>query len=650
MGAGPRVKADTPFRNDWPNTPDFTFNFPYMMGLGGGAPIGTAPSSNMPKIAIIGGGVAGLTCMRELRRCGYGDIDLFEATSRIGGRNSSYATGLPSVSGNFTAYELGAMRFPLFNGNSVMKHYFDQFKITTQAFPDPGTVDTGIWLNQGRGASGARPNIDIDLWKASDQQPPADFTSVWKKWEAFNKLVTDEQYGMPHAYALGEEAWQAWWLSFANYYRERNFLEIALTPAKPKDPSTVTEPYFGGLGMTAEEARLFYTIGAGDGSWGAFFALSCLYPIRTLLCGFGEDHQLVQGRFINGQFDERAPEYGKESFDSLFQKFRGPYYIGIQSLAESLFYTPMATNDGSAESLYAQLNRSSAPELTNGLNLFISSNVSVFKRKGSLIELTSVIRGRDFTADYDIVICTPTTWAVQTSLPSVFEELPSYFWDAYHSSHWITSCKVFYPLKEKYWAKAGNKIPQIIVSDTALQDSYGYSCDVPAGTKDPGVLLLSYTWEDDAIKLLADVGQDASFGSRMLSELNKITTSAASIQQSITDYVVADTPIIQHWTSEPYYRGCAKLYHPGNEFENYNLLKHNQTNGKGTNLYLAGEGTSVYGGWTEPALRHALDAVVNIVNDTGGTFKEGFSFSDYPQYSSNNPYEEKAVPWAPVPQ
>jgi tryptophan 2-monooxygenase len=49
----------------------------------------------------------------------------------------------------------------------------------------------------------------------------------------------------------------------------------------------------------------------------------------------------------------------------------------------------------------------------------------------------------------------------------------------------------------------------------------------------------------------------------------------------------------------------------------------------------AGEAYSVEGGWTEPALRSALEAVMRVIYNTGGTFLNGFTFeTDYPTYDA----------------
>jgi tryptophan 2-monooxygenase len=111
------------------------------------------------RIAVVGAGMAGLTAARELFRCGYTNIDIFEASDRIGGRN--YSIPAPD---RLTTYEMGAMRMPFFTQpgaqNCVLDYYRNLFGITTQPFPDPGsaaTASTGIYINDGRGPDRDEP-------------------------------------------------------------------------------------------------------------------------------------------------------------------------------------------------------------------------------------------------------------------------------------------------------------------------------------------------------------------------------------------------------------------------------------------------------------------------------------------------------------
>src|SRR5206468_1664229 len=94
------------WRSIYPNSADFNFNYWRLLDNVRGSSVG---QNNRPKlrVAIIGAGIAGLTAARELFRSGYTNIDIYEASRRLGGRTYS----LP-VAGQHTVFEMGAMRLP----------------------------------------------------------------------------------------------------------------------------------------------------------------------------------------------------------------------------------------------------------------------------------------------------------------------------------------------------------------------------------------------------------------------------------------------------------------------------------------------------------------------------------------------------------
>ncbi|MEG3941133.1 FAD-dependent oxidoreductase [Microcoleus sp. S36b_A3] len=89
-----------------PNTADFNFNYYHLLEINKNQSIGCNNDPQI-KVAIIGAGIAGLTAARELFRCGYTNIDIYEASHRIGGRTYSRL-----VEGQHTVLEMGAMRMP----------------------------------------------------------------------------------------------------------------------------------------------------------------------------------------------------------------------------------------------------------------------------------------------------------------------------------------------------------------------------------------------------------------------------------------------------------------------------------------------------------------------------------------------------------
>lgn len=629
-----------PWQFPFPNTADFNFNYWQLLDAASSTAIAQNQNPQL-RCAIVGAGVAGLVAARELFRCGVTNIDVYEASDRLGGRNWS----IPAP-GQYTSFEMGAMRMPFFwpagsnppnygpgSQSCVLDYYCALFNVTTQDFPDPGSeavTSTGIYMNDGRGPDDQGPP-SLLIWSSPDgQQPPPSpvLARIYACWENFASMVTTAS-----AEAYGTPAWERFWQGLVQNYWTINFRELTYMPAisqyDPNNPG-----FFGGLGMTDDQAWDFYVIGAGDGGWGAFFDISALYPIRTLLFGFASHHQLVQGVFAIGSF-QPGPYYQEPVQDNLGQGIASPNYLGLQSVADCLMFAPATRTQSGPMSFY------DATRAYPNINLYTQNPASVIRRDGAAIIIGSPALGEK---TYDAVIVTSSTWALEmNSVFQGFDEntVPREVTLSMKESHWITSCKVFYPLTQRYWEAPNpngplfDPIPQVINTDTFLQNVYGMAVTA-GGRADPGVLLVSYTWEDDANKFAA-VADDATLARQCLQKLDEVLLSCANIQTTMSQYVDTSTPVVIHWERQPSYRGCAKLYRERSWNLDYSLLRYNQTVSAQSGLYFAGEGYSVEGGWTEPALRLALDAVIHLMQNAGATFLNGFSFSDYPQYSGWNP-------------
>ena len=487
-------------------------------------------------------------------------------------------------------------------------------------------------------ASNPLPNSpQLMIWEKGAENPPTEILQeVLKKWQKFADSFTNE---VKDRYD-GTEKWTKFWQKVVQRYWDVNFRDFVREPAKNFSEEN-DKADFGGLGMTDIEADLFYTIGAGDGAWGAFYEISSLYVIRTLLFGYLNKHQLIKGLFDNnGKFiGAEKPQYKQKLKDSLDKEFDGPNFLGVETFADCLFFQPVKSSCDKAgkKSLYDAM---VAEDFD--VKLFLQNPVSKLEKLDcGKIKLDSA----NATEEYDIVIPTLSPWAGQLSIdiegfekfpkePDEQEsEIPFLVAHSLKTMHWITSCKIFYPLKERYWEKS--KIPQIITTDTILKDVYGYAVDDTA-EKEAGVLLVSYTWEDDANKFLASE-DDEGLARELLNKLDDILRNCSNIGVPISPYVNTSQPVVIQWAKQPSYRGCAKLYRERTEDENYTLLRYNQERSKHTNIYFAGEAFSVTGGWTEPAFRSALDAVIHIINDTKGEFMGEFDFDKYPKYSNWTP-------------
>lgn len=384
---------------------------------------------------------------------------------------------------------------------------------------------------------------------------------------------------------------------------------------------------FGGMGMSPEESAIFYAIGIGDGSWGAFYDVCCLYPLRTAIFGFSSQLQLIHGRVDSMGNPLDAPHLNSEAvFDSTGRRFDRPRYIGLAALDECLLFMKI---DETGKSVYEH-----SRERTHGL--LTDSSVTRLKKLAN--QQTRVYfngnhsqpkETREHFEDFDSVIVTLPSWLIETRirLENFTEEmLPFETINAWKTAHWETSCKVYAPLKKSFLSK-NTTIPQAIVTDSFIHDVYTYRYNENYSYD---CILLSYTWEDDATKLASF--SDKELVTKCAEELDRILMNAANIQEKISPYIGIDQAVVQRWITDKNSLGCAKLYRPGTYYDAVGLMKYNRDYAHVSGLYFSGESFSVDAGWTEPCFRGAVDAVIHICNKTAATFNGGFAMSDYPHY------------------
>lgn len=617
-----RKSQENSWRPNYPNPADFRFDYFKLLNnaQNGLADLAEEGLAIRKKVAIVGAGCAGMVTARELYRCGL-DVTIYEASDRIGGR--LYTEKNPSDASQ-TGMEMGAMRMPFFNTpdeeNCILSYYLfkeqaSNHKAKYAQFPNPGNVDessyTGIYLNDGKGPNGTDDTIEMIRWDNNTHPQNDAIADIGKKVtefvEKFDKKISS-------IYVQDNDKWELLWGKIVAHYGKLTFDDLVFLAPKVDNHSTQTGD-FGGFGLNSDQASLLYTIGTGDGSWGAFYSVSALWFIRCTMFGFGgKDLKTIIG-LSNA---EDLPFYELAVKDTNGLPIPSPTYKGIQSLVEYLYFTPPPNE---SESLHE----------SKSVRLFTKAPVdSITKLDTDQIQVTAKSIESEV---YDFVFITSTQWASQMSFrlenfPS--KEVPTAKTVSDHTQHNISSCKLFFPLKEKYWEKEGNTIPQVIVTDTFLQDSYALSWDT--SEEDKGVILASYTWEDDSLKLLPLDTDELS--KKVLEELKRITTQ--TLNDDITNYIDKDKPVTIQWITKPSYIGCAKLYRQRDESLNTINLSYNQNFSKSSNLYFVGENYSVEGGWTEPALRSALDGVIHLLNNLKATFKvEGFNFeNDYPKRGS----------------
>jgi monoamine oxidase len=618
----------------FPNPPDLCFDYRKLVEQHDGI----ASASGTPhKICIIGAGVTGLVAARELLRCGFTDVTLIEQSHRIGGRHLTINRPMSDEGHALTPFEMGAMRMPFFNtaeeapkeGRSLMAYYAQLFDLKISDFPNPGTPvvkATGIYLQDGLVAGSSEPQLLIWNNQQGHTPPPTQtLQSVFDKWQTFAHRMTRQV-----AASYGGHEWEAMWAAIVERYHSVSFRDlVTLAPLNSWNKKAPGD--FGGLGMTAEESRIFYSIGIGDGSWGAFYDVCCLYPIRTAIFGFSSHLQLVHGRVDERGIPLDAPHLNVTALpDSSGNEFDGPRYLGLAALDECLLHMPI---DDARPSFYEHCLQRGSGLLTNSRVTKLSKLDSGKTRVHFETQTSGGGRTQPMADDFDSVILTLPSWLIETQIRLEGysrSELPYSIINAYKTAHWETSCKVYAPLK-KGFLSSNSKIPQILVTDSFVHDVYLYRYN---DHYSDDCILLSYTWEDDATKLASF--KDPELVEKCINELDRILMSCSNVQERLSPYIDADQAVVQRWVTDRNALGCAKLYRPGTYHDAVSLMGYNREYSAESGLYLSGESFSVDAGWTEPCLRGAVDAVIHICDKTGARFHGGFSMQDYPHYHTAN--------------
>ncbi len=527
-----------------------------------------ATDTSGKRTIIIGAGAAGITAAYELSRCGSNIVLISPAEDALQyGRCYSYPIGQHNgIPHSQALAELGAMRFP--PSEVMLFHYFKKFNIAHgKNFPDPGVVDTLLHTN-GKNYQ----------WQANSTVPDI-FLPLKEGWETLLAegvtLSNGSKLVAPLAIAdalqrqdlvSAKRAWQKW-IDIFEPFSFRAALSMIFQQANTNKIPKKRQ-------WTDEQINLFGTLGVGSGGFAPLYSIGFLEIVRLFINSLEIAQQFIPGG-ISAVFAAMENHFGNTVR-------RIPARVcAVHSVGQEKF------------SVEYMLNNSK------------------------------------HNMDCDAVIVTTPNWVTEiaTNLTDnliISKDIKI----AIRNQHIISSSKLFMLTQDQFWRKQGKGFfPQNIQSDTLVRGLYCLSYDEDPNM--PGVVLISYTWQDDSIKQLAQFKNTtqtdaqcvkANFAKRLVADVAVFAPDFARHLVPINnDY---DKGIIYiHWLDDFNYRGAFKLNHPGQSRETQAMFTQFQKAGTPDDpgVYVAGDGTSFCAGWVEGALQTGINAACGVLKRFGAT-------------------------------
>ena len=446
--------------------------------------------------------------------------------------------------------DLGGMRFPI--SGRAFYHYVDLLGLETREFPNP--------------LAPATPSTVIEL---KDQ-----------------RIQADTAEDLPEFYREVAEAWK-------QALQEGAELETIQQAIRERDVTTLKrlwnelverfddESFYGFLSssrafseLSYEHLETFGQVGFGSGGWDTDFTNSILEVLRVVFTDADDQHRSIVGgaQRLPVELWRHAPE----------EILHWPAGTSLETL-----------HGGAPRGAVSAIRRGTNPDQPAG-------GIAVTEKWG---------RTQDFAA----AVVTCQSWLLSSRIDTQEELFTPNMWTAIEKSHYMLSSKTFVMVDRPFWRdidpQTGRPVMSMTLTDRLPRATYL----LDEGPDRPASILLSYTWNDDALKWLA---LDASERTRlMLHSLHKIYPGL-----DIGSHIVGE-PITVSWEADPNFMGAFKNNLPGHYRYQERLFGHfiqkdQPEHQRG--IFLAGDDISFTAGWAEGAVTTALNAVWGVVDHLGG--------------------------------
>ncbi|MEU9032915.1 NAD(P)/FAD-dependent oxidoreductase [Streptomyces sp. NPDC048383] len=516
--------------------PDFPFSYDGWLDHPAG--LGSLPPGRAgTPVAVVGGGMAGLTAAYELMRLGLRPV-VYEV-DQLGGRMRSVA--FPEQPD--CVAEMGAMRFP--RSARALFHYIDLLDLRTSPFPNPLAPHTPSTLID---LGGVRHTV------RSAEQLPDIYQEVATAWEKSLQERAELATMRDAVRRRDVETLKHVWGRLVREFDDQSFHGFLATSSAFR---------------SFRHREIFGQVGFGTGGWDTDFPNSLLEILRVVYTE-ADDHQMA----VLG---------------------------GSQQIPRGLWeHRPERCAHWPAGTSLASLHGGSA-----------RPGVRAVERDGPGFAVTDTGGRRD---RFPAVVYTPHVWTLLNRVEADPALLSAPLWTAVERTHYMGSSKLFVLTDRPFWKDldpaTGLPVMSMTLTDRMPRGVYLFD----DGPDRPGVMCLSYTWNDDSLKM-------ATLSPRQ--RLDALLGQLAAIYPGldIRSHVRGE-PLSVTWETEPHFMGAFKANLPGHYRYQRRLFTQFMQRGLPAGdrgFFLCGDDVSWTGGFAEGAVTTALNAVWGVVDHLGGS-------------------------------
>ncbi|WP_461085322.1 flavin monoamine oxidase family protein [Streptomyces deserti] len=333
------------------------------------------------------------------------------------------------------------------------------------------------------------------------------------------------------------------------------------------------ESFYGFLARTSafqsfRHREIFGQVGFGAGGWDTDFPNSILEILRVVYTGAEDDHRLIVGG------SQQLP-------------------LGLWThRPDDLAHWPAGT---SLESLHRGAPRGAVRRIER-----TAGGIGIHEADGT-------------TSVFPMAVYTPHKRTLVTNVRCAAELLPRQVWTAVERSHYMGSSKLFVLVDRPFWRdrdpRTGREVMSTTLTDRMPRGLYLFD----DGPDRPGVMCLSYTWNDDSLKMAPLTAEE-----RLDSVLDALSEIYPDID--IRSRIIAP-PRTVTWETDPHFMGAFKANLPGHYRYQRRLFTHFMQDGLPRHqrgLFLAGDDVSWTAGFAEGAVTTGLNAVWGVMHHLGG--------------------------------